>query len=54
MGNIQLMGKTVLEGLIGHEDKYAPLKIEDVARCSQLQLTKRLRRHLNRANFLTK
>ena len=31
MGNIQLMGKTVLEGLMGHEDKYAPLTIQQVA-----------------------
>lgn len=31
MGNIQLMGKTVLEGLKGHEDKYAPLTIQQVA-----------------------
>src|SRR6516164_2237358 len=34
MGNIQLMGKTVVEGLRGYEDKYAPLTIEEVARCS--------------------
>ena len=34
MGNIQLMGKTVLEGLVGHEDKYAPLTIEEVAKNS--------------------
>jgi choline dehydrogenase-like flavoprotein len=31
MGNIQLMGKTVIEGLRGYEDKYAPLTIEQVA-----------------------
>jgi choline dehydrogenase-like flavoprotein len=31
MGNIQLMGKTVIEGLRGYEDKYAPLTIEEVA-----------------------
>jgi choline dehydrogenase-like flavoprotein len=31
MGNIQLMGKTVIEGLKGHEDKYAPLTIQQVA-----------------------
>ena len=34
MGNIQLMGKTVLEGLIGQEAKYAPLTIEEVAKNS--------------------
>lgn len=34
MGNIQLMGKTVIEGLIGQETKYAPLTIEEVARNS--------------------
>ncbi len=34
MGNIQLMGKTVLEGLRGYEDKYAPLTIEEVAKNS--------------------
>ena len=34
MGNIQLMGKTVLEGLKGYEDKYAPLTIEEVAKNS--------------------
>jgi len=34
MGNIQLMGKTVIEGLRGYEDKYAPLTIEEVARNS--------------------
>lgn len=34
MGNIQLMGKTVMEGLIGQEPKYAPLTLEEVANCS--------------------
>src|SRR6266704_408571 len=34
MGNIQLMGKTILEGLIGHEAAYAPLTIEEVAKNS--------------------
>lgn len=34
MGNIQLMGKTVIEGLRGCEDKYAPLTIEEVAKNS--------------------
>jgi choline dehydrogenase-like flavoprotein len=34
MGNIQLMGKTVLEGLIGHEAQYAPLTIQQVAESS--------------------
>src|ERR1041385_111747 len=34
MGNIQLMGKTVIEGLRGYEDKYAPLTIEAVAKNS--------------------
>jgi len=34
MGNIQLMGKTVIEGLIGQEAKYAPLTIEEVAKNS--------------------
>ncbi len=34
MGNIQLMGKTVIESLRGHEDKYAPLSIEEVAKNS--------------------
>lgn len=34
MGNIQLMGKTVMDGLIGQEAKYAPLTLEEVARCS--------------------
>jgi choline dehydrogenase-like flavoprotein len=34
MGNIQLMGKTVIEGLRGYEDKYAPLTIEEVAKNS--------------------
>jgi len=34
MGNIQLMGKTVIEGLRGYEDKYAPLAIEEVAKNS--------------------
>src|SRR5213594_1711794 len=34
MGHIQLMGKTVLEGLKGYADKYAPLTIEDVAKNS--------------------
>ncbi len=34
MGNIQLMGKTVMDGLIGQESKYAPLTLEEVASCS--------------------
>jgi choline dehydrogenase-like flavoprotein len=34
MGNIQLMGKTVMDGLIGQEAKYAPLTLEEVANCS--------------------
>jgi choline dehydrogenase-like flavoprotein len=34
MGNIQLMGKTVMDGLLGQEAKYAPLTIEEVAKCS--------------------
>ena len=34
MGNIQLMGKTVMDGLIGQEAKYAPLTLEEVAKCS--------------------
>ena len=34
MGNIQLMGKTVIDGLIGQEAKYAPLTLEEVASCS--------------------
>ncbi len=34
MGNIQLMGKTVIEGLRGLEAKYAPLTIEEVAKNS--------------------
>ncbi len=34
MGNIQLMGKTVIEGLRGNEAKYAPLTIEEVAQNS--------------------
>jgi choline dehydrogenase-like flavoprotein len=34
MGNIQLMGKTVIEGLIGQESKYVPLTIQEVARNS--------------------
>jgi choline dehydrogenase-like flavoprotein len=34
MGNIQLMGKTVIDGLRGHEEKYAPLTIEEVAKNS--------------------
>ena len=34
MGNIQLMGKTVIDGLIGQDAKYAPLTIEEVARNS--------------------
>jgi choline dehydrogenase-like flavoprotein len=34
MGNIQLMGKTVIEGLRGYEAKYAPLTIEEVAQNS--------------------
>jgi choline dehydrogenase-like flavoprotein len=34
MGNIQLMGKTVMEGLVGQEARYAPLTLEEVANCS--------------------
>lgn len=34
MGNIQLMGKTVIEGLRGYEGTYAPLTIEEVAKNS--------------------
>lgn len=34
MGNIQLMGKTMIEGLRGYEAKYAPLTIEEVAKNS--------------------
>ena len=34
MGNVQLMGKTVMDGLIGQEAKYAPLTLEEVAQCS--------------------
>jgi choline dehydrogenase-like flavoprotein len=34
MGNIQLMGKTVMDGLVGQEAKYAPLTLEEVAKCS--------------------
>ncbi|HEX5221394.1 MAG TPA: GMC family oxidoreductase, partial [Verrucomicrobiae bacterium] len=34
LGNIQLMGKTVIEGLRGYEAKYAPLTIEEVAQNS--------------------
>ena len=34
MGNIQLMGKIVMDGLIGQEAKYAPLTLEEVANCS--------------------
>jgi choline dehydrogenase-like flavoprotein len=34
MGNIQLMGKTVLEGLAGQEARFAPLTLEEVAKCS--------------------
>jgi choline dehydrogenase-like flavoprotein len=34
MGNIQLMGKTVMDGLIGQEAKYAPLTLQEVADCS--------------------
>jgi len=34
MGNIQLMGKTVMDGLVGQEAKYAPLTLEEVASCS--------------------
>src|SRR5207247_9805282 len=34
MGNIQLMGKTIMEGLRGYEDRYAPLTIEEVAKNS--------------------
>ena len=31
MGNIQLMGKTVMDGLVGQEARYAPLTLEEVA-----------------------
>lgn len=31
MGNVQLMGKTTLESLLGHEARYAPLTIQEVA-----------------------
>jgi choline dehydrogenase-like flavoprotein len=34
MGNIQLMGKTVMDGLVGQEAKYSPLTLEEVAHCS--------------------
>lgn len=34
MGNIQLMGKTVMDGLVGQEARYAPLTLEEVAKCS--------------------
>jgi choline dehydrogenase-like flavoprotein len=34
MGNIQLMGKTVMEGILGQEKIFAPLTLEEVARCS--------------------
>src|SRR5204863_2736418 len=34
MGNIQLMGKTVIDGLVGQEAKYAPLTLEEVVKCS--------------------
>jgi hypothetical protein len=34
MGNIQLMGKTVMDGLVGQEARYAPLTIEEVAQSS--------------------
>ena len=34
MGNIQLMGKTVMDGIVGQEAKYAPLTLEEVAKCS--------------------
>ncbi len=34
MGNIQLMGKTVMDGLVGQEAKYAPLTLQEVADCS--------------------
>jgi len=34
MGNIQLMGKTVIDGLIGNEAKYTPLTIQEVAKNS--------------------
>ena len=34
MGNIHLMGKTVMDGLVGQEAKYAPLTLEEVAKCS--------------------
>jgi len=34
MGNIQLMGKTAMEGLAGQESKFAPLALDEVANCS--------------------
>ena len=34
MGNIQLMGKTVMEGIVGQEHRFAPLTLDEVARCS--------------------
>jgi len=34
MGNIQLMGKTVMEGIIGQEAAFAPLTLEEVAKNS--------------------
>jgi len=34
MGNIQLMGKTVMDGLAGQEAKFAPLTLDEVANCS--------------------
>ncbi len=34
MGNIQLMGKTAMDGLICQEAKYASLTLEEVAQCS--------------------
>jgi choline dehydrogenase-like flavoprotein len=34
MGNIQLMGKTVMEGIVGQETRFAPLTLEEVAKCS--------------------
>lgn len=34
MGNIQLMGKTVMEGIIGQEANFAPLTLEEVAKNS--------------------
>jgi len=34
MGNIQLMGKTVMEGIIGQEANFAPLTLDEVAKNS--------------------